>query len=391
MMGRRLRRIRRAQGKSLDVIAGLAGISKSYLSMLENGDRSLNSLKLIAALADALEIAPSELSRMPLPPPGDGNTDSATEAIRRTLDGIDIGRPGGQVRPPGVLRERVAQVQQKSRACQFTDVGQELPGLIRDLHTTLDAGADHSELLALAVHLHVHITRMWLGYAGAPADLRRRVVFLARNLAQEHSGAAPLGMAAFGVADVLLRSGVFDLGQAELDSLTPPPTSRDTAGLACALMTSYALAAVVTGRPRETAAPMEAAAEMAVRFGEYPADPLGFAFGPMNVEFRRMSLALESDEPDLAVSIAQDLHPERHPFASKRVYYWMTYGRALSQLRGRRDDAVRALRTAEDIFPTRVYRDPMVRDVLTTLIEKPPTGRAGQELRGLAHRAGLSV
>ena len=84
-----------------------------------------------------------------------------------------------------------------------------------------------------------------------------------------------------------------------------------------------------------------------------------------------MSLALERDEPDHAVSIAQQLYPERHPFPSKRVYYWMTYGRALAQLRDRREDAVRALRTAEEIFPARVYRDPMVRDALTTLIKKP--------------------
>jgi hypothetical protein len=69
----------------------------------------------------------------------------------------------------------------------------------------------------------------------------------------------------------------------------------------------------------------------------------------------------------------------------------MTYGRALAQLRDRREDAVRALRTAEEIFPARVYRDPMVRDTLTTLIKKPPPGRVGEELRGLAYRAGLPV
>lgn len=46
----------------------------------------------------------------------------------------------------------------------------------------------------------------------------------------------------------------------------------------------------------------------------------------------------------------------------------------------------RALRTAEETFPTRVYRDPMVGDTLTILITKPPTGRAGEDLRGLAYR-----
>jgi Helix-turn-helix domain len=36
-VGARLREIRKARGKSLTVIAGLAGISESYLSLLETG------------------------------------------------------------------------------------------------------------------------------------------------------------------------------------------------------------------------------------------------------------------------------------------------------------------------------------------------------------------
>jgi transcriptional regulator with XRE-family HTH domain len=391
MMGRRLRRIRRARGKSLDVVAGLAGISKSYLSMLETADRPLDSLKLIAALANALEIAPSELIRIPLAAPGDGNTDSAIEAVRRTLDGIDVGHPAGQVLPVGVLRERVARIEQQNRECQFADVARELPGLIADLHTTLDQGSDHAELIALAVYLHVHITRMWLVSAGAPADLHRRVVFLARTLARQDGRPTTLGMAAHGVVGVLLRGGAFEPAQAELDSLSPPLVTRDTAGLQCSLLASRALAALLLGRPDDADAPLEEAAGLASRFGEYPADPLGFAFGPTSVEFRRMELALERAEPDEVVRIAEDVDPRLSPFPSRRVYYWTRYGGALSQLRGRGEDAVRALRTAETIFPTRMYRDPMARDVLTTLVEKPPAGRAGQELRGLAHRAGLSV
>jgi hypothetical protein len=232
---------------------------------------------------------------------------------------------------------------------------------------------------------------MWLVSAGAPADLHRRVVFLARTLARRHGQPTTLGVAAHGVVGVLLRSGAFALAQSELDSVGPTKVSRDTAGLVCSLLASRALAAYLIGQPDDADAPMEEAAALAARFGEYPADPLGFAFGPTSVDFRRMELALERGDPAEVVRIAEDVDPRLSPFPSRRVYYWTRYGGALSRLRGRREDAVRALRTAEGIFPTRVYRDPMVRDVLTTLIEKPPTGRAGQELRGLAHRAGLSV
>ena len=54
----------------------------------------------------------------------------------------------------------------------------DLPGLTRNLHTTLATGTDHDELLDLAVYLHVHVTRLWLHHSSAPDDLIRRVVFL---------------------------------------------------------------------------------------------------------------------------------------------------------------------------------------------------------------------
>jgi hypothetical protein len=69
--------------------------------------------------------------------------------------------------------------------------------------------------------------------------------------------------------------------------------------------------------------------------------------------------------------------------------YWLHYGGALAQLRGRHDDAVRALRTAENIHPTKVQRDPFVRDTLAVLLRHSRRDTVGQELRGMACRAGL--
>ena len=60
------------------------------------------------------------------------------------------------------------------------------------------------------------------------------------------------------------------------------------------------------------------------------------------------------------------------------------------RLRGRHDDAVRALRTAEGIFPTMVLREPKVRDTLAVLLRHSRRGSpADQVLRGMARRAGL--
>lgn len=89
--------------------------------------------------------------------------------------------------------------------------------------------------------------------------------------------------------------------------------------------------------------------------------------------------------------IAQEFDPERIPFPLNRSLYWVHVGRALAQLRGRHDDAVRALRTAESISPTMVLRDPNVRDAIATLLPGTRRNVIGMELRGMAHRAVLPV
>ncbi|MGH3686401.1 MAG: helix-turn-helix domain-containing protein [Pseudonocardiaceae bacterium] len=93
-IGQRLRLIRCARDKSLRVVAGLAGISKSQLSEIERGERALDSLKQLVALANALQIAPSELVKLPVPAPGNGNTDATVEAARLVLMAVDCGRAG---------------------------------------------------------------------------------------------------------------------------------------------------------------------------------------------------------------------------------------------------------------------------------------------------------
>ncbi len=60
-IGRRLRRERHARRKSLQVIAGLAGMNKNTLWRIERGERALDRLSEIVALARALQISPVAL------------------------------------------------------------------------------------------------------------------------------------------------------------------------------------------------------------------------------------------------------------------------------------------------------------------------------------------
>src|ERR1700742_5236756 len=73
MIGQRLKQIRLARGKGLVVVAGLAGMSKSKLDMIERGESALDKLSDIVALAGALEVSPSDLVRLPVPAPANGH------------------------------------------------------------------------------------------------------------------------------------------------------------------------------------------------------------------------------------------------------------------------------------------------------------------------------
>ncbi|MGH3979828.1 MAG: helix-turn-helix domain-containing protein [Pseudonocardiaceae bacterium] len=388
-IGQRLRRIRKSRGKTQAAIAELAGIHKSYLSLLENGKRALDSLKLIIDLAEALQIAPSELTRIEVPAPGNGDVDAGIDAVRLAMRDVSHNRPGGQVLPVEVLRGRVTRLQEVRRRCRFPDVASDLPGLIRDLHTSIAAGRDLDELLPLASLLHVQVTNMWLKDAGAPIDLLWQADAMALEAAERHGEDTTLGLAAFGTVYGLLADGRFALAQAELDSVTLPTVTPETASLMCVLTMTNAVVAAMDKRPGDVAAPMDTAAELAERISEH--DPFGFGFGPTSLAARRVALTLEAGEPDRALSIAEGVYPERLPFLTRQAGYWTDYGRAAARLRGRRDDAVRAFLKAEEIFPTRLYRDPFAREVIAELVNLTPRGRVGQDLRRLAWRADLRV
>jgi Mg-chelatase subunit ChlI len=85
------------------------------------------------------------------------------------------------------------------------------------------------------------------------------------------------------------------------------------------------------------------------------------------------------------------MNPQAHANRSRQVAYWADYGQALARLRGRHEDAVRALRRAELISPHRIQRNPIVREVLGELLIRSRHDAVGRELRGMAYRAGLPI
>lgn len=389
-IGRRLRQLRNSRRKSLRVVAGLAGISSTHLWRIEHGERALDLSELVA-VADALDIAPSELVRLPVPAPANGQTDAGIKAVRLALMATGRNRPGGRVLPVEALRARVtATLAAHVRCDRNGEVSAVLPGLIRDLHTSIAAGRDVAELLDLAVLLHSHATVGWLRVAGAPIELREQAAQLASRAAEDRGTPEAMGLATWGGLYVMVMSGAVDLARDELDSVSVPTATQEGMQLEGVLALCRSFLAAADSRPGDTAAPLEYAAELAERTGEVNA--FGLGFGPQEVGQWRARAVLEAGDHELTARIAEGLRPETHPLRSRQADYWVTYGRALAPQRGRREEAVLAFRHAEKILPHYVLRDPFAREVISYLL--PRTRRdstAGRELVGMAYRAGLPV
>ncbi|MGH3887123.1 MAG: helix-turn-helix domain-containing protein, partial [Pseudonocardiaceae bacterium] len=364
-IGARLRRIRKSRDKSLQVVADLTGgvVSASTLSRIENGLRVLDRRSEIVAIANVLQIAPSELTEQPEPAPANGDTDSAEDAVRLALMAVDHNQPGGQVTAVDVLRARVmAMLDARCRCARDAEVAATLPELIRDLHTSIAAGRDVAELLELAVLLHTQGTCQWLRVVGAPLDLRSQAASLSQQVARELDTPTAIGIATMSSVGVMLGAGAFDLAQAVLDSVTVPTSTSEGMQLDGMLALSRSLVAAADRRPGDVTGPLEHAADLAQRTGEGNAYWMGF--GPINVDLWRVAGALEVGDHERAVAIAEGIQPEEHPNLPRRAVYWIDYGRALARLRGRQNDAVMALLRAEVLSPLHLHRNPFVPDVL---------------------------
>lgn len=388
-IGRRLRQIRHARGNSLNVIAGLAGISASYLSRLESGERALDRRSLIVALANALEVAPSEITGAGVSTPGALAEDRSMNAVRLALVSIGMGEPRGQVVPVEGLAARVTDLLTAQRECRYDQVGAALPGLIRDLHTTVDAGRAERAVLRLLTLTHVQGTQAWLMDIGASIDLAWQAATLARRAAERLDEALAHAVSAFGTAFGLLGVGAFDLAASVLAAPRVGTDTSEAMQVSGMLALTASLVAAASGDQVGRAAAIDHAADLAERTGN--GDALWFGFGPSNVGVWRMSVALEAGEHAEAARIAPAINPDALPSPARRSAYFREYGRALARLPRRHDEAVRMLRQAELISPARIHRHPFMHSVLAELLTRAKRDAIGRELRGMAFRAGVPL
>jgi transcriptional regulator with XRE-family HTH domain len=399
-IGQRARMIRRRRGLSLAAASGLAGITKSYLSMLENGKRGFERRGLIEDLASALGCSVADLTGQPYLP-ASRDIAEGKRVITRIEQGLnDAGlddMPDIQPRPLDELRPLVNDAARLRDEGQYSAAAGDADQLLIELQAHVAAGTgdqrrEAARLVALAAY-NAFVVATTYGYLHL-AQLAAQRAWDAAEVSEDRE---LVSFAMFARAPSIARNGgrrraerLLDQSISEAESLTAIrdglTTGAETFGLLNLMRAHFAARETDTDTAH---AHLDAAAEIAVLTGER--NGFGQHFGPTNVQLWRVSIAAELGEgPEVAERLEQepiDLSVLDGRDRSAALHFDLA--RAYAQAEGARDDrALRHLDLADRLAPQRIRQDPIARDIVTTLSRR--AYRRVWELDSLRNRFGIT-
>jgi transcriptional regulator with XRE-family HTH domain len=398
-IGARLRTLRRWRGKSQVELAGLAGLSPSFLSMVETGQRPLDRRSHIAALASALKVSETDLVGGPhlTPDPLQSDPHMAIPALRVALQTNTLNTPA--VERAGPLPQLVQMVTDRiepmRRACNYVAAGQLLPDVLDELHYHVATAADEAaERLALQALIEACICATFTAKNLNYTDLAHLAALRAQEAATRLSDPVCKGKADFVWLMTLPRAGSWDrnLVAAERAADTLEPHVRDGLGqqvLGMITLTA-SLSAAVMQRADAAQHWLGAAADIATQVPDQPMDNWQ-SFSTTNVNIWCVSVGVERGESggamlELAEPVRLDGLDQR---SSRRADFFADMGRGLARDPRTQADAVRWLRQAEDAAPQRIRNSPPVRETIAYLLNRARAAAGSRELRGMAARMGL--
>jgi transcriptional regulator with XRE-family HTH domain len=383
-IGTRIRRYRRSRGLSLDQAAGLAGISKPYLSRLERGERPIDSRALLDRISTALQVPVPDLTDQPYVVRGRALTDTRPGVSETRLALLD---PSGPPRAEAEIASVVDGLDQLMNSCDLVRQARVIPDLLR--------GARQSALAlgTTAAYARVVIASyaaMFLMRNLGEFDLAWMAAEQMRAAAERTGDRATLGFAAYAQAHALVAAGALHRARSVALAAAQATPARGAEGLAargsCLLVAASTTAAL--GDADGARALADDAGRLADRLGAPSLIARHTSFAPWNVTMHRVTIEVDGGDPAAAVDAAHPFTetPVRHQ--ERMSYLWVDVGRAFERL-DRRPEAIEAFRRAERTAPLRVRLSPVVRSSVRELLDKSHRRAGGAELRGLAERCGV--
>ncbi len=394
-IGSRVRLCRRYRGMSLETLAGLTGLSKGFLSMVENGQRRLDRRSHLEAVAYALQVAVTDLTGQPYAPtdPVSAAGQAAVPALRLALlDAASGGDAADLPRPLPELLGVVASVEAMCADSDFAGYGPLLPGLIRELHFYVedgDADVRGQGLPALGATLHAAFyLAKDLGHHDLALIIAERCTEVARRLEDPAWTAVADFLRAHAMMPAGARRQARHAVRRAADALQPHVAGPDALPVYGMLHLTSALNSAALREPDDAAAHLSEAADAARHTGETTAFQL--YFGPTNLELWRLAVAVELGEGGRASEIAARVDPSIIRSRGRQAAFYADLGRGLAQVRGKDLEALAMLRRAEQLAPQQVRTSPPVRETVGVMLQRARAAAGGRDLRGLAHRMGVA-
>src|SRR4051794_24191028 len=208
-IGERVSVYRRRRGISQAALAGLVGRSESWLSQVERGIRSVDSLPVILDLARVLRVEPEKLIGRPweYAPNGEATVDKLDQ-VRGFLTRYDdlLDPAAGDAPDAAALRQAIAEVHVAYQAARYQEVIGGLPDMLAVADRAVRAvkGSEAAEFELAYVSAYVVAAKL-LTKVGA-TDLALLTADRAATRAIEADSEVARGMAAYQVACALLRA-----------------------------------------------------------------------------------------------------------------------------------------------------------------------------------------
>jgi transcriptional regulator with XRE-family HTH domain len=388
-IGRRIREVRTWRGLSVAAVAGSAGISAPYLSLIEHGQRHITKYALLESLAQALRVSPTELTGKPYPPTDavSNQSHAAMAAVEDALTGWRVGEiPDGPMRPWPDIQADLARLDATLRPrSDYAAEAVLLPRLIRDLLMAVAKSDLRRPALRglLSAYHSARVVSRCLGFVGLSIVAVERM----RHAAEELND--PVWCAEVAWERALAMSGInrtrqYELAIAAADAATGMrPEIGGMANLAAAM------AAAAQGNADLASTHVAEAAALAERMDTDVSPWAHTYFGRTNVAIWSVAVAVELGDGGRVAEIAPTIRLDNIAL-SRQVGFLTDYGRGLMSERKTRDRGLAALLKAESLGPQQVRNNEFAREAVAALLHTARSDAGGRELRGLAWRMGLT-
>jgi transcriptional regulator with XRE-family HTH domain len=398
-IGARLRTLRRWRGKTQAELAGLAGLSPSFISMVETGQRPLDRRSHISAVASALKVSETDLVGGPhlTADPIQSDPHMGIPALRVAILTNTLTSPAtDRARPLASLAREVAdEVGPACRDANYLRAGQLLPSLIDELHVHAAQPADEAaQRLALTTLVDACVAAEEVANVLGYTDLAHAAATRSMEAAAILEDPVQRGKAAWARVMTLPRDGSPErkLAVAERAVGQLEPHAKDDLGVQVLgmLTLTAGMAAAAVQQGTTASAWMEAAAALAARVPDTPMVNWQL-FSATNVGIWRVQVGCERGIAGAKMlELAGEVDVSRvSAHSQRRAAFLADIGRGLARDPRTRADAVRWLLQAERAAPQWIRNNSAVRGSVAYLLDRATIASGGRELRGMAARMGL--